>query len=212
MLEESTRLARDRWRVREGQACPGRAEGARAGRRDRRRSRRRPLARRAREPRSRAPTPSSTVARRGEGGGRGGRPLTIVYASGATGPPKGCVLTHRNWCSMVDRIVRVPRLVELGGRIVLHLPLAHVFARLVELLAHASGLRSRSAPIGRARQGPGDRSPNDRPQRAARLRDDLPEPPGRIRGGKGVRRWLVDRALAMGREASRRLCRRRAGG
>ncbi len=62
-------------------------------------------------------------------------PLTIVYTSGTTGPPKGCVLSNRNYVAMVEMVRRVDGLIEPGDRVLLHLPLAHTFARLVEFLA-----------------------------------------------------------------------------
>jgi len=66
--------------------------------------------------------------------------LTIVYTSGTTGPPKGCVLTQRNYRAMVDAVQRVDGLLEPGDVTVLYLPLAHTFARLVEFLGPAAGL------------------------------------------------------------------------
>jgi long-chain acyl-CoA synthetase len=135
--------------------------------------------------------------------------LTIVYTSGTTGPPKGCVLTHRNWCSMVERIIRIPGLVEPGDRVVLHLPLGHVFARLVEFLGARLGLTIAFCP---------DSARVARALRTARP-TIVPSVPRvyetvyhSLRSGfeeaAGARRWLIDRALAVGREASRR---RRAG-
>ena len=135
--------------------------------------------------------------------------LTIVYTSGTTGPPKGCVLTHRNWCSMVEAIVRVPGLAEPGDRVVLHLPLAHVFARLVEFLGARLGLTIAFCP---------DSARLVRALRTARP-TIFPSVPRvyetvhqTVRAGfdeaTGARRWVIDRALEVGREASRR---RRAG-
>jgi long-chain acyl-CoA synthetase len=66
-----------------------------------------------------------------------GDPLTIVYTSGTTGPPKGCVLGNRNYAAMVEAALAVDGLIEPGDRVLLHLPLAHTFARLVEFLAPA---------------------------------------------------------------------------
>ena len=67
-------------------------------------------------------------------------PLTIVYTSGTTGPPKGCVLTNRNYAAAVEAVLRVEGLIEPGDCGLLHLPLAHSFARLVEFLGPAGRL------------------------------------------------------------------------
>jgi long-chain acyl-CoA synthetase len=65
--------------------------------------------------------------------------LTIVYTSGTTGPPKGCVLTQRNYRAMVEMVAAVEGLIHADDRILLHLPLAHTFARLVSFLGPATG-------------------------------------------------------------------------
>jgi long-chain acyl-CoA synthetase len=59
-------------------------------------------------------------------------PFTFVYTSGTTGPPKGCVLSHGNWRAVCDMIAEVS-VVEPGDSCYLYLPLAHVFARVVQL-------------------------------------------------------------------------------
>ena len=59
---------------------------------------------------------------------------TIVYTSGTTGRPKGCVLSHRNLCSNVaNAIPGLPHLFREGASTLLFLPLAHAFARLIQL-------------------------------------------------------------------------------
>jgi long-chain acyl-CoA synthetase len=53
---------------------------------------------------------------------------TIVYTSGTTGEPKGAMLSHRNFVSNVDAIIRVTP--EAGDDLALEfLPLCHVFER-----------------------------------------------------------------------------------
>jgi long-chain acyl-CoA synthetase len=59
-------------------------------------------------------------------------PYTFVYTSGTTGPPKGCVLSHGNWSSVCDMIREIAAVQE-GDVSYLYLPLAHVFARVVQL-------------------------------------------------------------------------------
>jgi long-chain acyl-CoA synthetase len=57
---------------------------------------------------------------------------TYIYTSGTTGPPKGCVIDHANWRDMLDMIEAEEVLVEREVSY-LFLPLAHAFARLIEL-------------------------------------------------------------------------------
>ena len=67
-----------------------------------------------------------------------GDPFTFVYTSGTTGPPKGCVLSHGNWRAVCDMIKEL-NVVEPGDLVYLYLPLCHVFARLVQLVAYDLG-------------------------------------------------------------------------
>jgi long-chain acyl-CoA synthetase len=63
-------------------------------------------------------------------------PATIVYTSGTTGPPKGCVLTHAN-CVATIRMYEEQLRDELrpGVTIFMFLPLAHSLARVVQMVA-----------------------------------------------------------------------------
>ncbi|WP_327002789.1 AMP-dependent synthetase/ligase [Dactylosporangium sp. NBC_01737] len=59
---------------------------------------------------------------------------TIVYTSGTTGRPKGCTLTHRNiHCDAAGALTALPHLLHPGASTVLFLPLAHAFARLIQV-------------------------------------------------------------------------------
>jgi long-chain acyl-CoA synthetase len=66
---------------------------------------------------------------------------TIIFTSGTTGRPKGAELTHRNFAALaLNAVAEVPEVfAERDGRTLLFLPLAHVFARFIEVLAVASG-------------------------------------------------------------------------
>jgi long-chain acyl-CoA synthetase len=59
---------------------------------------------------------------------------TYIYTSGTTGPPKGCVIDHANWRTMLDMVQEDGVLVQEEVTY-LFLPLAHAFARLIELLS-----------------------------------------------------------------------------
>ena len=63
-----------------------------------------------------------------------GDPATIVYTSGTTGPPKGCVTTHEN---LLTTAAAYERDLELRGDLsmYLYLPLAHSLARIAQAVA-----------------------------------------------------------------------------
>jgi long-chain acyl-CoA synthetase len=59
---------------------------------------------------------------------------TIIYTSGTTGRPKGCELTHRNlYADAANAIPGLPTLFHDGASTLLFLPLAHSFARLIQI-------------------------------------------------------------------------------
>jgi long-chain acyl-CoA synthetase len=60
-------------------------------------------------------------------------PAAIIYTSGTTGNPKGCTLSHGNLSFAVHAATEaLPQLLGAGQRTVLFLPLAHVFAKVVQ--------------------------------------------------------------------------------
>ncbi|WP_107774625.1 AMP-dependent synthetase/ligase [Nocardioides sediminis] len=60
---------------------------------------------------------------------------TLIYTSGTTGRPKGCMLTHGNFMFELGVAVEeLDRLFETeGASTLLFLPLAHVFARIIQV-------------------------------------------------------------------------------
>lgn len=64
---------------------------------------------------------------------------TIVYTSGSTGTPKGVELTHRNFTSITRSAQQcMPKVIEGEARLLLFLPLAHCFARMIQYFTIAS--------------------------------------------------------------------------
>ena len=57
-----------------------------------------------------------------------------IYTSGTTGPPKGCLLSHGNYRSIMNMIESQGSL-EDGDLVYLFLPLAHAFALLIQFVA-----------------------------------------------------------------------------
>ena len=83
---------------------------------------------------------------------------TLIYTSGTTGKPKGCMLTHGNF--MFELGVAVDELHELfdteGASTLLFLPLAHVFARIIQIgcvksrtrMGHSADIKHLVADLG----------------------------------------------------------------
>jgi long-chain acyl-CoA synthetase len=61
--------------------------------------------------------------------------FTYIYTSGTTGPPKACMIRHRNYYAMVAVHDRLDSMTSEGDRMLLYLPLAHNYGRLLHLSA-----------------------------------------------------------------------------
>ncbi|EWS99983.1 long-chain fatty acid--CoA ligase [Intrasporangium oryzae NRRL B-24470] len=68
---------------------------------------------------------------------------TIIYTSGTTGRPKGCQLTHGNFLDLAENAIQKlgPVILSDNAATLLFLPLAHVFARFIEVLCVAGRAR-----------------------------------------------------------------------
>ena len=82
---------------------------------------------------------------------------TIIYTSGTTGRPKGCELTHGHLVHVGRSAAAVlPELFNAQGSTLLFLPLAHVFARLIQVacvetssvMGHTSDIKNLLADFG----------------------------------------------------------------
>ena len=83
---------------------------------------------------------------------------TLIYTSGTTGRPKGCMLTHGNFLFELGVAVEeLDRLFEAeGSSTLLFLPLAHVFARVIQVgavrararLGHSADVKNLVADLG----------------------------------------------------------------
>ncbi|KRA37411.1 MULTISPECIES: AMP-dependent synthetase/ligase [unclassified Nocardioides] len=77
---------------------------------------------------------------------------TLIYTSGTTGRPKGCMLTHANFqTELTTAVAELERLFQAeDASTLLFLPLAHVFARIIQVgciksrtrLGHSSDIKN----------------------------------------------------------------------
>jgi len=67
---------------------------------------------------------------------------TLIYTSGSTGKPKGCELTHANFVDICRNAqAAVPEVVHPGSSTLLFITMAHIFARMISLLAVHGGVK-----------------------------------------------------------------------
>ncbi|GAB3819684.1 AMP-dependent synthetase/ligase [Kribbella italica] len=86
---------------------------------------------------------------------------TLIYTSGTTGRPKGCHVTHANFMDELGSATKIlPDLFRLeGASTLLFLPLAHVFARIIQVgcvmmrvkVGHTADVKNLVADLGEFR-------------------------------------------------------------
>jgi long-chain acyl-CoA synthetase len=131
--------------------------------------------------------------------------FTIIYTSGTTGPPKGCMLSHRNYYAMAEVSDRMESHYRPDDVMLLYLPLAHNFGRLMLLSGAYVGFTIAFLP-----------EPLRVAEALLQVRPTLlPSVPRvyekvhaavqlRFASETGLKRRIVDWALPIGREVSRR--------
>jgi long-chain acyl-CoA synthetase len=66
---------------------------------------------------------------------------TLVYTSGTTGRPKGCIITHSNFVWGAEQVAEAAKeFFQPGKRTLLFLPLAHIFARVIQTTCVRAGV------------------------------------------------------------------------
>ncbi len=72
---------------------------------------------------------------------------TLIYTSGTTGRPKGCELTHGNFLASCENVTAsMGEIFGPGASTLLFLPLAHVFARAIQVGCVAAGVTMGHTP------------------------------------------------------------------
>jgi long-chain acyl-CoA synthetase len=129
--------------------------------------------------------------------------FTFIYTSGTTGPPKACMILNRNYYDMAGRIDEIDEFFLSTDVMLLYLPLAHNFGRLMHLLGARLGYTIAFVPDPRRL---GEIMPQVRPT-------VLPTVPrvlekvhtavsANFAAATGAKRRLIDWALDVGRQVS----------
>jgi long-chain acyl-CoA synthetase len=129
--------------------------------------------------------------------------FTFIYTSGTTGPPKACMILNRNYYEMAGRIHEVEDFFLPTDVMLLYLPLAHNFGRLMHLLGAHLGYTIAFCPDPRRI---GEILPEVRPT----ILPTVPRVLEKVHTGvsvnfaaaTGIKRRLIDWALSVGRRVS----------
>ena len=131
--------------------------------------------------------------------------FTFIYTSGTTGPPKACMIRHRNYYAMVQKGDEMDeRLTQPGDVMLLYLPLAHNYGRLLHLSAAYTGFTIAFLPDPL-------RAATELPRVRPTLFPSVPRVYEKIHAAvlagfderTGVQRRIVDWALSVGYRVSR---------
>ncbi len=131
--------------------------------------------------------------------------FTIIYTSGTTGPPKGCMLSNRNYYEMASVVDRMEETYYREDDVMLlYLPLAHNYGRLMLLLGAHVGFTIAFLPDPL-------RVAEALPQVRPTLLPSVPRVYEKVHSvvlarfdaATGTKRRLIDWALPIGREVSR---------
>jgi long-chain acyl-CoA synthetase len=129
---------------------------------------------------------------------------TIIYTSGTTGPPKGCMLRHRNYYAMVGVVDEMEDHYRGDDLMLLYLPLAHNFGRLMLLTGAYVGFPIAFLPdplrVGEAML---EVRPTVLPSVPRVYEKVYSAVQARFEEATGTKRKLIDWALPIGREVSR---------
>ena len=131
--------------------------------------------------------------------------FTFIYTSGTTGMPKACMIRHRNYYAMVQKGEEMEgRLTEPGDVMLLYLPLAHNYGRLLHLSSAYIGYTIAFLPDPL-------RAAVELPRVRPHLFPSVPRVYEKIHTAvvstfdeqRGLKRRLIDWALAVGYDVSR---------
>jgi long-chain acyl-CoA synthetase len=129
---------------------------------------------------------------------------TIIYTSGTTGPPKGCMLSHRNYYVMTSVVDSMEDHYRGDDLMLLYLPLAHNFGRLMLLAGAYVGFPIAFLPdplrVGEAML---EVRPTVLPSVPRVYEKVYSAVQARFDEATGAKRKLIDWALPIGREVSR---------
>jgi long-chain acyl-CoA synthetase len=129
--------------------------------------------------------------------------FTFIYTSGTTGPPKACMIRHRNYYAMVAVVDDLPDHSRPGDVMLLYLPLAHNFGRLMHLSGPYVGytIAFLADPLDVARAIPEVR-PTILPSVPRVYEKVHTAVTGTFAEATGAKRRLIDWALDVGRRES----------
>ncbi|GIU95586.1 MAG: long-chain-fatty-acid--CoA ligase [Gaiellaceae bacterium] len=130
--------------------------------------------------------------------------FTIIYTSGTTGPPKGCMISHRNYYAMAAVSDQMESHYRSDDVMLLYLPLAHNFGRLMHLSGAYVGFTiaflADPLRVGEALLAVRPTVLPSVPRVFEKVHAAIQ---GRFDEATGLKRRLIDWSLPIGREVSR---------